>query len=133
MVEGFIHHSESTCHQLTMPYVSSSIDGRGGFCFCFGFRLTEKSNRTVVILPHCSNQSLSSENCPPKTLFFYNPESKTSFAITSEFSKLGRFVYSIFVKELKYLLLLIFECLIINEIQKKKTMYVFIYLKASDS
>ena len=75
----------------TLHSVSSSMGG-GCFCFCLDFRLTEKSNRQVVTLLPWSNQSLSNEICPLKTIFIFDPEIDIFFAITPEISKLGCFI-----------------------------------------
>ena len=77
-----------------------------GECFCIGFRLAEKSNRNVVIPLHRST-TLSNENCAPKTRLFYDPENEISFAITSEISKLVRFVYFMYCQRNKITILLI--------------------------
>ena len=75
---------------LPVHYVFSSMIG-GCFCFCLVFRLTEKSNRPVVILPQKTKES-PREIRGPETQFIYNPENEIFFAITPEILKLGRFV-----------------------------------------
>ena len=71
--------------------------------------MIQNSNRTAVIHLHTTNQNHPNESCAPKTLFVYDPENEIYFAITSEISKLGRFIYFKYYQRTKITILLNFR------------------------
>ena len=66
-------------------------------------------NRPVLMLPARAERNLSHENCAGRSLFFYDPVNEIFCLITSEISKLGRFVHFIYCQSTKVAILLNFR------------------------
>ena len=81
----------------------------GDFTALLHFQIYRKSNRPGVLLLGRTNQRLSQENCPPKSLFFYYPENKIFYATTSEISRLGFFGHFIYCQKNEVSILLNFR------------------------